>query len=187
MGDAIDATFMYQCFPGTYIQQSRNTIVKYAKKAEVTHIIWVDSDMMFPHDSFKILIESNLDFIATNYSSRRPPFKYTAGVWSKENKEFILVPTTNESEGVEKVDAVGFGLCMTSLKCFDDDKKPWFDYNYDKERDGFMGEDYTFCLSLLDRDDISIFIDHSLSKKIKHIGSFPYHHMSPFQNSTGAK
>ena len=54
--DNIDATFMYQSFMGSLIHESRNKIVKYAKKIEASHIIWVDSDMMFPFDAFKILI-----------------------------------------------------------------------------------------------------------------------------------
>ena len=180
--DNIDATFMYQSFMGSLIHESRNKIVKYAKKIEASHIIWVDSDMMFPFDAFKILIEHDLDFIGINYSTRRPPFKYTAGVWDKENEKFNLVATSPDTSGLQQVDAVGFGLCMTSMKCFDDDKKPWFDFKYHKEKDGFLSEDYSFCLSLLDNEYIQIFIDHSLSQRVKHIGTFPYHNLCPFQN-----
>lgn len=182
MGDAIDATFMYQTFQGSLIHESRNSIVKYAKRVEASHIIWVDSDMMFPFDTFKILIEHDLDFIGVNYSTRRPPFKYTSGVWNKEDEEFNLISTTPDTSGLQNVDAVGFGLCMTSMKCFDEEKTPWFYFKYHEEKKGFIGEDYSFCLSLLDREDIQIFVDHSLSQRVKHIGTFPYHNMCPFQN-----
>jgi hypothetical protein len=178
----IDAAFTYQTFLGTYIHESRNKIVSYAKNMEASHIIWVDSDMFFPPNTFFDLIKHDLDFVGANYSTRRHPFKYTAGVWDEKNNQFNLVATTPDNAGLQEVDAVGFGLCMTSIECFDDNKKPWFYFKYDEKQDGCIGEDYSFCLSLKDREDIQIFIDHDISKSTTHMGSFPFHHMCPYQN-----
>lgn len=171
----------YESFFATYVHEGRNSIAQYAKQIGATHIIWVDSDMLFTPESFKTLIEHDLDFVGVNYSSRKPPYRYTAGIWNDEIGQFDTVPTLNTSTGLQKVDGIGFGLCIMATHLFDLLENPWFDYEYMPNQNMHMGEDYLICKKLREKN-IDIYVDHDLSKMVKHVGTFPYHHNMPLNN-----
>jgi hypothetical protein len=177
----VNCAINYESFFATYIHEGRNAIAKHAKNVGASHIIWVDTDMLFTPDAFRILIEHDLDFVGVNYSSRKPPFKYTAGMWNDDKKTYDTIPTLDTSTGLQKVDGIGFGLCMMATHLFDLLEKPWFDYEYMPNDDMHMGEDYLICRKLREKG-VEIYVDHDLSKQVKHVGSFPYHHNMPLNN-----
>lgn len=181
-GELEDIKYSYQAFfTSSSSLETKSNIVKYAKKIEATHIIWVNSNMLFPMETFFQLISHNKDFVAVNYSTNRAPFKFTA-LSKKDDKNFDIVSTIEETTGLQKVSAVKMGLCITSISCFDDNEKPWFNFTYNETEDDYLiDDDYTFCLSIEDKVDIHV--DHDLSKSVRHIGIFPYHFKNPYQNS----
>lgn len=162
----------------TYIHNGRIEIVRHAKKINATHIIWVDSDMCFPAHSFYRLLNHELDFVGVNYSTRRSPHRFTAANRNEDLGTFITVPTTNISSGLEIVDGIGFGLCLTSTSLFDKIEEPWFRYTYVKEKSRYRGEDYQFCLDI--QKYTNVYIDHDLSKEVLHFGTIGYNCYCPF-------
>lgn len=175
----------YETMFATYIHEGRNGIANHAQRVGATHIIWVDSDMFFPPHSFYQLINHDLDFVGVNYSTRRSPFKYTAGYLHEETGAYDPVITTPGTTGLEKVGALGFGLCITSMKLFEKMEKPWFDYKYYPDQDVHMGEDYLFCKAVSKFTDI--YVDHDLSKEVKHVGTHLYHYLTPLGLSDPTK
>jgi hypothetical protein len=167
----------YDTVFATYIHEGRNSLVKHAQSVNATHILWVDTDMLFPTDTFYRLIMHDVDFVGVNYSTRRMPFRYTAGKWNEKDSAFDQVITSPTSTGLEKVDTLGFGICLMSMNIFDKLEKPWFDYKYDHKLDIHMGEDYLFCKNV--REFTDIYLDHDLSKMVKHVGTYPYHYLCP--------
>jgi hypothetical protein len=170
-------SFVYYPVTGScYIHDMRSECLRYAKEIEATHIIWVDSDMSFPNDSFYRLIFHDLDFVAVNYSTKGFPCNFTASNWNEKDNLFVEVKTSESSTGLEKVDGVGFGLCITSTHLFDKLEEPYFRYVFDEKNKKHIGEDYQFCLDIKSYTDI--YIDHDLSKQVGHEGSmlYTYHH-----------
>jgi len=168
----------YEIIHATYLHDGRNDVVTLARKIGATHIIWIDADMMFPPDSFERLLNHNLDYVGVNYSNRKPPHFHTAmyRILRNQNEEgkplkdilgYTPVYTTDSSTGLQKVDAIGFGLCVTSMKLFDTIERPWFEYYYVPEKEQHAGEDIYFSKKLEPYFDC--FIDHDLSKEIQHI------------------
>lgn len=177
-----DVKYAYQAFFTSSPVETKSNIVKFAKKVNATHIIWVDSNMMFPPETFFNLISHDKDFVAVNYSTNRAPFKFTALTKNEQTEDYDIVPTIEDTTGLQKISGVKLGLCITSIACFDDNKKPWFNYTYNKENDDYLiDEDYTFCFSL--GGEIDLYIDHDLSKSVRNVGWFPYHYKCPYQNA----
>ena len=174
-------SFVYYPVSGScYIHDMRSECLRYAKEIEATHIIWVDSDMSFPNDSFYRLIFHNLDFVAVNYSTKGSPYRFTAANWNDEKNLFTTVGTDESSTGLEKVDGVGFGLCLTATHLFDKLEEPYFKYVFDEKSKQHIGEDYQFCLDVKPYTDI--YIDHDLSKQVGHEGSALYTYQHPHMN-----
>jgi hypothetical protein len=173
-----DCAISYVPVLETYIHIGRIAIVNYAKSINATHIIWVDSDMFLPKHTFHQLLNHNLDFVGVNYSTRRSPHRFTASKWNENYKTFITIPTTETSSGLEEVDGIGFGCCITSIELFDKIEKPWFRYEYIDYHDRYRGEDYQFCLDI--KPHTKIYVDHDISKEVLHMGTIGYNHHCPF-------
>ena len=161
----------------TYIHNGRIQVVKYAQKINATHIIWVDSDMSFPSHSFYQLLNHELDFVGVNYSTRRSPHRFTAANFNEYLNGFEPIPTTRRSYGLESVDGIGFGLCLTATSLFDKLEKPWFKYTYLEKEEEYRGEDYQFCMDI--KSHANVYVDHDLSKEVSHIGKIGYNYKCP--------
>ena len=57
---------------------ARNGLVKEAIARKGTHILFVDSDMYFPPDAIKKLVEQDRDIVGASYNFRSLPLKSTA-------------------------------------------------------------------------------------------------------------
>lgn len=178
----------YEIAHATYLHDGRNLIVNRAKEIGATHIIWIDADMVFPHHSFETLLNHDLDYVGVNYATRQPPHFFTAMVriLKGENEEdldlqdvlgYTPVYTTDNSFGLERVDSIGFGLCVTAVHLFDKIEKPWFEYQYIPAKDSHAGEDIYLSKKL--ESIVPLYVDHDLSKQVKHISVGFIDHNAP--------
>src|SRR5215475_3588790 len=55
---------------GCYIHNNRNMLVDLALNEECTHLLQVDSDLMFPPDAIRKLIAHNVDIVGGRYNKR---------------------------------------------------------------------------------------------------------------------
>lgn len=151
---------------GCYIDASRNTLVRECQKAEMDYILFIDSDMAFPADSFLKLIAANVDIIGCNYAKRRPPHGPMAtGMDGK-----LVDPL---QKGFNQVMAVGTGFLLINMKVFDTMQFPWFDCKWNPEGIQF-GEDVRFCAKAWSVHKIPVYCHHEASMQMVHIGQFPY-------------
>jgi hypothetical protein len=87
---------------GTLIANQRAELCLDAMREKCTHVLFIDSDMRFPHDMIERLLQHDLDIVATNCARRRMPTGPTAQIY-KENGERELVYTMPESTGLQEV------------------------------------------------------------------------------------
>jgi GT2 family glycosyltransferase len=113
---------------GCYVHHNRDVLVRQALENNCTHLLQVDTDMMFGHDAIKRLLAHDLDIVGARYNKRvlidgqpQPTVKQDI----KELSEVPFVPT-------------GFLLVKTDV--FKKIGKPWFSFN-----DGAESEDVYFC------------------------------------------
>ena len=163
--------------PGTLIFDQRQKLVEIALAEGADAVLFIDSDMRFPRDTIQILLSRNVPIVGVNAVTRREPCLPCAlrleMVDSKENEpdhRWVKVDSRGK-EGLEQITAVGFGVTMIRKEVFEKMPKPWFDTGWGKW--GVIGEDVHFCAKAADFG-LPVYVDHSLSKHIKHIGVKEY-------------
>lgn len=161
---------------GTYIDRSRAEIVRGAVLWGATHILWLDSDMLFPPDTAHRLLKRNVDIVGVNYAGRRFPhhpvtFK-TLPELHDESKATKCY-TYEDSTGLEEVAAIGFGVVLTRINIFEKIVPEDFRTGPDPDKGIYVGEDVSFCLAA-HRHGYKVYVDHDLSHEIGHRGTECY-------------
>jgi hypothetical protein len=158
----------------TYIHTARQILADAAMNVGSHYTLFIDSDMRFPPDAIVQLIKRNEAIVGANYSSRTLPARPVAikRVTGPEGEPGELLYTRKESEGLEEVEALGFGLVMIRHDVFTGlpapSVKPWFWFDW-IEGVTQIGEDVHFC-NLAREHGFKIYVDHDLSKCVYHIG-----------------
>jgi predicted O-methyltransferase YrrM len=125
-----------------------------------SHIMFIDSDMMFPKTALKQLLTRDKDIIGANYIQR-----VRQDQWSAQIRGESVIST--EQNGVQEVDSIGMGVCLIKTEVFKTIPQPWFNTPF--ENNQYMGEDNFFC-RLAQEHGYKIYVDHDLSQQVRHIG-----------------
>jgi hypothetical protein len=155
------------------IVDSRESMVEKALLEGATHVLFLDSDMIFPEDALHRLFSRNEPFVAANYVQRSLPTRPNAIGMLDTVKH-----TDDDDTGIEEVKSVGFGLALIRTEVFDAMPRPWFDtywYTNDKGKRLIIGEDVYFCHKAR-HAGYKIYIDQDLSKQVGHVGTMEYIH-----------
>jgi hypothetical protein len=158
---------------GSLIHMSREQMAAQALAGGATHILWLDSDMMFPEGALHRLYSRGEPIAAANYVQRCLPTKPNA-----VTKLGTPCFTRKESTGTEVVKSVGMGLCLIDADVFRNIERPWFDtYWYEDERGNrrLIGEDVFFFHKAAHAGYHAV-VDHDLSKEVVHLGMFEFTH-----------
>jgi len=155
---------------GSILPEMRSALVAAAMTAHATHLLWLDSDMRFPKDALIRLLSHEGSIVAANYPTRRPPCVPT--VRDRTQGHLFTQP---DSIGLVPVDSVGLGLCLVEMSVFHALPKPWFALGYNRQDDGYIGEDYYFCQQARAKG-YQILVDHVLSKEVIHLGEMAWTH-----------
>jgi GT2 family glycosyltransferase len=160
---------------GSVIADLRNALVKEALKSDsTTHILFVDDDQIFPADTLERLIERDLDIVGANIVRKEPNPRTN----SREIGSNGVCWTLPNDTGVKEVDYVGTGLILIKRRVFEAMEYPWYFYDVAKG----SGEDVAFCHKAREHG-FKTYIDHDLSKEVKHCGSFHWglEHTDPWR------
>lgn len=152
--------------------QRENMAVRAVEDERITHMLWLDSDMEFPPNLFHRLYGHDLPLVACNYVKRTiPAFPNSRSTNGK------LISTTKEDRGLEEAESAGFGAVLMQRQVFEALERPWFDTVWLDKGEGRlekMGEDVFFFKKARQMGGFPLFIDHSLSQKVRHIGTYSY-------------
>lgn len=153
---------------GSLIANQRQNLARSAISINASHIMWLDSDMLFPVDAVEKLLASNFDIVACNYSTRSTPIKGVAytklGDWDSWLGFNIAGDRFSEVEGV------GMGCMLTKTSVFAKLDIPWFDVRWNHDMSEYIGEDFYFCTKAA-AAGYKIMIDNHLSRDVKHLGT----------------
>lgn len=168
-----DVEFGLNAISGTYVQCARDDLLKAVVAQEANYILWIDTDMRFPKDALVRLLQRDLPVVGINYAKRGTPTDYVA--IKRVGAPGEKLETTEESTGVEEVEAMGFGMVLmkTSALTGLSPMEPWFNVEWREELGQWIGEDVYF-FEKLRATGIPIHVDHDLSKECAHIGQFEY-------------
>lgn len=153
---------------GTLIVNQRQELAQASLDAGATHVLFVDADMRFPKDSIRQLLARDEDIVAANYSTRKLPLQPVA---FRDDLTSERVYTEEWCTGLEEVSAIGMGLMLIKAEVFRKVQKPWFFVPY--QNGIYIGEDIFFCRTAREFG-FKVFLDHDLSKAVRHIGAFEF-------------
>jgi hypothetical protein len=132
------------------------------------YILWLDSDMHFPSDTFEKLKSHDKDIVAATYSTRNKPQRSVAFM-DQDNIELRL----EEKYGLHEVFAVGMGCMLIKTEILKSMSEPWFKFEWDSITKTYSGEDIFFCRTAADHG-YKIFVDADLSNELAHYGTKAY-------------
>lgn len=164
---------------GSILAYMRQKMVEDAIQGEATHLLFIDSDQMFPRDAAHRLLSRGKQVIGCNVATKMLPSSPTARAKDPTGKQrYLPVYTTESSPAVEKVWRLGTGILLLDLNVF---KRPelkgghWFDQRWNEELKAYDGEDWGLG-DALEAAGVSIWVDHELSREIGHVGNLTYTH-----------
>jgi hypothetical protein len=147
--ERMDKPDQYPSFPGlTTVLHEHGQLTVYARTTlttralrltpEVTHLLWLDADIVPPKDLLPRLLARHCDVVGALYRSRRPPWDPVAR-WTDSDGQ---LRRTSEPipPGIHPVTAVGAGAMLVERRVFErmEDGVWW------RPTDG-LSEDFAFC------------------------------------------
>jgi len=151
---------------GRSVTTKRNILTWKALQTEgITHIFWLDSDVVPPVDTVVRLLAHDKEVVSGLYHLKGPP--YCPVVY--ELDPYVLLEDV-ELNGLSKVPGVGQGCVLVELGVYQElgVKEPWFRAEWDGE---VCGEDIYFFRRLA-ANRIDCWLDGTI--RCGHIGSYAY-------------
>lgn len=146
------------------LASSRMWLAKQAVEKNATHLLFVDSDMLFPSDALEQLLARDKDIIGVEYHKRKFPLETVTAYFQDVEK--------SETEPFQ-VGVAGTGLMLIKTDVF---KNPnmdpnWFSFGRNAEGKNVIGEDGWFCNTARDAG-YSVWVDPVI--KVLHLGEYGY-------------
>jgi glycosyltransferase involved in cell wall biosynthesis len=137
---------------GVRTDKNRNVILKQALEMGADYILWLDADMVFPHDIIVKFLETPVDVVGCLYFKRSYPFDpigYVKG--TNPLKPFrCLNPDMIKDNTLLTVDGLGFGGTMVKMDVYRSmGDEMWMNYDsgfhlpFDNEHS--LTHDLMFC------------------------------------------
>ena len=125
---------------GTLVYIARNKLAARAIEGGYTHVIWLDSDMVFKPDIVDDLMFCGKEMVCGAFVSRRPP--YGPCVYTSIEDPANMIQVTNFGTEPFRVDGCGFATVLTSVKLLRDVEEKFGACFRPTEK---YGEDLAFC------------------------------------------
>jgi hypothetical protein len=137
----------------------RNQCAGAAQIMKATHLLFLDTDMVFPADTLMRLLARDKNIVGATYSQRMPPFHPLTVTEEGEQ--------THITSGLRRVRLLPTGCMLIRVAVFDALPKPYFTLVAEGEH--LRGEDYYFCEQAR-KAGFEIWCDGDLSAQMGHIG-----------------
>lgn len=142
----------------------RNELVRWAMDGEASHVLWIDTDSVFPPRAARALLSADVPFIGANFALKDGSGQSAA--WGLSGHRIVPLPI-----GIEVVSTLGFGFTLTRREVLEAVGDPWFKV-VDGERGG-PADEYRFC-ELARKAGFPPHVDHGLSRECAHVGLWPH-------------
>lgn len=120
---------------------------------DYTHLMWIDSDVIFRPEHFDALLKHDEDIVSGLYMMKGGQFFATVKDWNEEyfkkhgSFQFLTEKDVANHEGLMEVDYTGFGFILIKKHVMESLKYPWFRplwHQIGSCRD-FSSEDASIC------------------------------------------
>lgn len=153
---------------GAYIHDNRQKIVQLAAQEDATHLMFIDTDMVFPEDGIKTLLERGKDIVGGCYNKRVFPPQTCVMVSFDGGPARLLKPDEVPDEPFE-ASVVPTGFMLINMDVFRKVPPPHF--SFDTLDGKLVGEDVYFCRKV-QKYGVEVWCDPTI--RIKHIGDHQF-------------
>jgi choline kinase len=143
-------------------ESARNQLVTLAQEAGCSHILFIDSDALFPPDAAIRLLEAKKKIIGCNAAMKHtgePVVKF----------KLDGTPINYILDDIVEVDFIGMHVTLIETEFLKEIRKPWFYARPKPGQERVFSEDVTFCRDMRDGFGVSTFCHVPLSIEIGHI------------------
>lgn len=163
---------------GCYVHENRWKAVREAQESnkilndvdKITHIFFLDSDILCEPDTINKLLELNKDVAGCLYNYRRFPPTLTAK-FMDDNGNLIAKSFDEIPKEPFKLFGLGTGAMLIKVDVFEKITQPWFHFTYNLDGSLEYSEDTYFCDKLM-RAGIEVWCDPRI--KVGHEGTYVY-------------
>lgn len=135
--DGVD--FDVEIKSGTLVYHARNLLATKARQEGYTHVLWLDSDMIFNDDLLDDLMFSEKDFVSCVYHARREPH---VSCLFKSVKPIERYRKDEYTNGIFEIEACGFGCVLMTTEVI---KAVFNKFETCFLPTAELGEDLAFC------------------------------------------
>lgn len=151
------------------IHTNREKLVAKALAADMTHIMFLDDDMLFEPEIAELLLGRRQPIVCVNYL-----IKTNAPQFVAVGLDGQRVPTLEHSTGLLPIAYSGFGVSVFDLAVFRATPQPWFHSKFLPEHNGYTTEDLP-AYERLRASGHTVYLDHDASKLVEHVGTRSWH------------
>ncbi len=144
---------------GCYVHENRREIVLEAKRAGASNLFFLDTELVVPPESLRLLLGHKKDVVGVSYNNRSLPLRTTVRFLDESFPKELF-----------KAKAVGTGCLLVKMKVFES-FSPWFDFEYREDGSIETGEDYFFCKKARD-SGFDIWCDPAI--RVGHTGDYTF-------------
>jgi hypothetical protein len=156
---------------GSILPGLRQRIVDEALRQDATHLLFIDSDQIFPAEIAAHWLSLDYPVIAANVATKADLSKPTA----KKIVGGVLVPhySDNAPELYSEVERVGTGIMMIQRKVLEALPRPAFTPYWSDEANDYVYEDWVF-VEHIRKAGFPIVVDNKVSMFVGHVGDKVY-------------
>lgn len=140
------------------LAEARNSLVVQALHEGASHLLMLDTDQVYPHNTLTKLLSHEVDVAGVLVHKRWAPFNPVM-LRGTLGKYTVVDESEMYSGDLVEVDATGTGCLLFDMRVFDKVKYPWFKFDVVGGRP--VGEDIYFC-SKARHSGVRIFVDTSI-------------------------
>lgn len=151
---------------GSLVYDARNNFVRKAIEQNYSHVLFVDSDMVFNPDALHKLMTHNKDIVGANYYTRVRP--YRSCVYERLGIQDGVVyhkTVTDIKQGLHECEGIGTAFLLIKTQVFKDIMNKFKCKPFEPSIG--CGEDLAFCIRARECG-YKVFADHDLT--VGHIG-----------------
>lgn len=147
------------------IHTNREKLVRRAIDTGMTHLMFLDDDMVFEPNILDVMLGRRQPVVCTNYLIKTDAKDSFVAVGLDDKR----VPTTEKSKGLKPIAYSGFGVSVFEIEVFKNTPQPWFLPKFIPEEDGYTTEDNPFYERVRNAG-YKVYLDQDASKLVSHLG-----------------
>jgi hypothetical protein len=145
---------------------NREKLCRHAVDNDMTHLLFLDDDMVFDPQVLEIMLGRRQSIVCTNYLMKKEEPEFVAVSLDGKSRE----KTTEKSTGIQPIAYSGFGVSLFDVEVFKKVPQPWFAPEFVPERSEYTTEDNPFYRKAREAG-FTVYLDHDASKLVSHVGT----------------